>query len=207
MNKDVRKLVAALERIDGISITHGGSHLAVRRNGDLIVTMPVSPSDHRWRENTLRELRRAGITPGSKPEKLSRPPRTIAIQELRPQLRAIVDRRQGAEFARFMQQLAEIRGLRRYGSVDSASVAVGLVASGKTNKPREWAWRLLSEALVEWQRTRQTEAMHEMVEFAEQYVESYVEPRAQSVRVVVDVSKLIAALAEFGVTIEIEEGT
>lgn len=198
MNKDVRKLVRALERIDGIEITHGGSHLAVRRHGDLIVTLPTSPSDHRWRANTLRELRRAGITPGVRPEKLSRPPKTIAIVELRPQLRAIVERRQGAEFARFMQQLAEVRGLRCYGSVSAASVALGLFASGKTNKPREWAWRLLSEALIEWQRTRQ-QPLPSLPEIEE------TDERSDRVRVVIDVSRLVSALAEFGVSIEFKK--
>lgn len=197
MNKEVRQLVTALERIEEVEIRDAGSgHLVVMKAGQFVTTLPSTPSDSRWKANTLATLRRAGITPATRPEKLSRPPKTAKLETIRRELIHLRDKRQVAEFARFMQQLGEIRGLRIYSNINSAESSLGgVVREGASLSP--WAHRLVSDALVEWRRRQSPE---------EQPVESTPEPVQELVtgtRLVVNLSKLAAKLAEFGIEVEV----
>src|SRR5690349_18649652 len=68
MDKEVRKLVQSIQHIPGVEIEGtGNSHLIVKYNDRFVTTLPSTPSDSRWRDNTVATLRRHGITPGTKP--------------------------------------------------------------------------------------------------------------------------------------------
>lgn len=60
MHKDVRQLCKRLRKM-GLEVGEDRSHVAVRRQGRLLVTLPSTPSDCRWRQNAFADLRRAGV--------------------------------------------------------------------------------------------------------------------------------------------------
>lgn len=63
MDKDVRELIADRER-QGWRVEIGKGHAkAFSPDGKTIVTLPLTPSDHRWKQNALRYLRRGGYQP------------------------------------------------------------------------------------------------------------------------------------------------
>ena len=203
MNKDVRKLVAALQRIDGVEVITGGSHLKVHKAGQFVTTIPTTPSDVRWRSNTLADLRRHGITPASSEEKLSRPPRTIPVETLRGHLAGLRERRQMATFARFTQQLGEVRGLRVYANVASCESSIQAIANGTTAKPTAWAWKLLSASWEEWATwvSRAEAEAEEAVEEAEP--EAPVEVVVGGPTLVIDLKSIVQALARLGIRAEV----
>ena len=61
MNKDVRQLMRAARR-QGLRVAHRGAHVRVTNpaTGDF-VTVPKTPSDRRWRKNSIADLRRIGF--------------------------------------------------------------------------------------------------------------------------------------------------
>ena len=64
MNKEVRELVADLIRQGwDVKPTKSGHFRAYSPDGKTIVTLPGTPSDHRWRQNAIRDLRRGGYDP------------------------------------------------------------------------------------------------------------------------------------------------
>lgn len=198
MNKEVRQLVAQLDRIPDVAVqTAGSGHLVVTKGGAFVTTLPSTPSDVRWRDNALASLRRAGITPGVRQPKRSMPPK-IRQMDARAELRGLISQRQLAEFARFAQQLGEIRGLRTFKNVNSAESSLGSVAHG--GGMSAWGWVLLTAALVEWRR-RQPEP-----EVVEQIARSVDVPIAEQsgVKLVVDLDRLVAKLAEFGIDLEVK---
>lgn len=210
MNKEVRSLITSLQNIEGVEVAQsaGGGHFLVMKEGSFVATLPASPSDRRWRQNTLAQLRKVGITPGVRPQKKRRPPQTMRPMDARAELVPIREKRQVSQFARFMQQLAEIRGLRPFGSVESAEQSVRRVIDG--HGLRDWGWVLLSAALVEWRRRPDGFDSHEAVApVAEVTTPDVVEEEAAETEVapglhlVVDLSKLSARLAEFGIGLEV----
>ena len=60
MNKDVQSLIRRLRKIEGVEIL-GGQHPQVYLRGSYITTLPSTPSDTHWLQNTKATLRRLGI--------------------------------------------------------------------------------------------------------------------------------------------------
>src|SRR5262245_20307744 len=62
MNKDVEQLVRDLRQVPGITVKKGGGgHYKVRREGKVLCAISATPSDWRWRQNCLAQLRQNGI--------------------------------------------------------------------------------------------------------------------------------------------------
>jgi hypothetical protein len=59
-NPDVRAVLEAVER-QGATWERGKGHYIVRLNGQRVGTVPVSPSDHRWKKNMATQLKRKGL--------------------------------------------------------------------------------------------------------------------------------------------------
>jgi len=199
MNKEVRKLVTSLKQIPDVEVSQANSgHLLVTKGGAFVVTLSATPSDHRWYDNALAQLRRAGITPGVRPKSFKKPS-PIKVMDVRAELQPIRAKRQIAQFARFAQQLGEIRGMRTFKTVEAAETSIGGVAKHDDKGMSPWGWQLVMAALVEWRR-RQPEPEPEV---------HAVEPRPEPVeqpttKLVVDLGQLTAKLAEFGVKLEVQ---
>ncbi len=207
MDKDVRKLITALERIDDVEVGIGGSgHYLVTKSGVFVTSLSATPSDPRWKDNALATLRRAGITPGVTTQKQSRPHKLMSLDEMATKLVPIRKARKTAEFSRFMQQLAEVRGLRAFASVDSATMAVASIANRKITQPTDWVMKLVSAGLEEWSRwQKQAEKIALAVDMPPENIGP--EPVAlvsPGVRLVLDLSRLAGKLAEFGIELEVQ---
>lgn len=205
MNRDVRKLVSSLERIDGVEVTTGGSgHLIVSKDGHFVVSLSATPSDVRWKDNALAQLRRAGITPGVRPPKKKTGPPKVKQMDVRAELQPIKEARLLPEFARFTQQLGEIRGLRTFASVNSAENSIRNVANN-TMGLRSWGWELVMAALIEWRRRKPIEMLPQTAPRGGVEIEAPpVEPQEQTgVKLVIDLDRLAAKLAEFGIDVEV----
>lgn len=201
MDKEVRKLVSALERIDGVEVNTGGSgHLLVTKDGGFVVSLSSTPSDPRWKANALSILRKAGITPASRPEKLARPAKVLQSVDVVQRLKPIREARRTAEFARFTQQLGEVRGMRVFKTVDSAATTIANVANGKSAS--DWAMVLISAGLLEWQRWAKQPEPEQAVEVASPVV-TWEQP-VSGPKLVVDLGRLVDKLAEFGITLEVQ---
>lgn len=61
MHKDVRELLKDLQHLGLWWERAGGNHVKVWGEGLGPVIIPTTPSDHRWLQNTLRNLRAAGM--------------------------------------------------------------------------------------------------------------------------------------------------
>lgn len=152
MDKEVRKLIQSLTVIDGITVELNGSHAKVYKDGKLAVVIPKTPSDHRWRENCLSDLRKNGITPGTKIDKALRYSEGITMDEARVKLLAIKAEKKGtqAEFVRFLQdEVTPMLGLDGYKTFVSAEVSVAGFATGKQGLS-EQKFVLVCEALRLW---------------------------------------------------------
>ena len=63
VNKDVQAFCRRLERAGLIVERSGGGHYRVSTpDGGTVAFVPFSPSSNRWRQNTIAQLRRRGIT-------------------------------------------------------------------------------------------------------------------------------------------------
>lgn len=69
MNKDVKKFVQSLTIIDGVEARNSSGHIKIFKDDKLVVTLPSTPGDRRWRDNAIRDLRAVGITPSTKLDK------------------------------------------------------------------------------------------------------------------------------------------
>jgi hypothetical protein len=199
MDKEVRKLITALERIEDVEVRMDGGHPIVTKSGQFITTLPTTPSDHRWYANTLAVLRRAGITPTTRKEKLDRPPKTLSLEDMQARLKPIREARRMAEFARFTQQLAEVRGLRSFKSLDSAAETISQISRGLAKRPQKWTLIVMSESLLEWAKWQG--AMPEAIEPYEAL--DPVPPVETGPCLVIDLARLASKLAEFGIELEV----
>jgi hypothetical protein len=201
VRKDVRNFVARLNAVPGVEVSQGKTHLRVLKDGRLVTTLPVTPSDHRWQQNALTVLRRNGITPRAEAKQPTqiKPPRSV--ESMREALRQHWSNpRRGAkmDLARYIQQYAEANSLKAFASVDSANVGLGQFASGKTKKPAEWFIFLLEQALPHfppWQ--GQDSAIEE--EPVPQKVEG------AKVTITIDLETIIELAAKIGVRLEIHD--
>jgi hypothetical protein len=150
LNKEVKKLVRTIEYIPGVEIRNGGkSHLHVYKEGKFVTTIASTPSDRRWRENTMASLRQAGITPATKPGGPAKLPEDILpVTKLRERVNAMPVR---ARFARFIhEEMPKLQPqLRTYKTFDSASASLDTFAHGKSGLS-SWTHLLLDQAIREW---------------------------------------------------------
>lgn len=63
MRKDVAAFARILSR-SGLRVERGAHYKVFNNDGRLVTVLAMSPSDHRWRKNAIRDLRRAGIELG-----------------------------------------------------------------------------------------------------------------------------------------------
>lgn len=86
LKPEVKELVEAI-RENGADVEAGGKHLIVVRDGERVlhegrpITLPSSPSDHRWRKNAVTTLVRAGVLKDD-PKKAGQTPRTNGSQKV-----------------------------------------------------------------------------------------------------------------------------
>ena len=199
MNKEVRRFVARLNDIPGVEVTQGKTHLRVMKDGKMVGTLPKTPSDRRWQDNALSDLRRAGITPraeGAGPPKI-KPARDP--EALRASLASLWDtavRGEKSQIARFIQQYAEANGLKAYPTIDSCLVSLSSFATGKTRRPHEWVLFLLEQSLPHYHRVaRQVDLL--------ETAEATAPTNPSTIAVTVDLDTLVMALATIGITLEV----
>lgn len=159
MDKEVRKLIQSLTVIDGVTVELNGSHAKVYKDGKLAVVLAKTPSDHRWRENALRDLRKNGITPGAKIDKALRYSEGLTAGEVREKLTAMKQERgEMARFARFLQdEVTPMLGLPGYKTFASAEVSISSFRAGK-NELSDDKFVLVCEALRLWPAAQGREA-------------------------------------------------
>jgi hypothetical protein len=76
--KDAKQLIRTIEHQPGVDVRQNGAgHYSVYKDDKFVTSISVSPSDHRWRDHAVADLRRAGITPSVKPQRAHVEPRKI----------------------------------------------------------------------------------------------------------------------------------
>lgn len=60
MNKEVQQLIRKLRRIPGVTVGNG-THPKVSYQGQMVTTLPRTPSDHRSLANAVAKIKRAGV--------------------------------------------------------------------------------------------------------------------------------------------------
>jgi hypothetical protein len=200
VNKDVRNFVARLNAVPGVEVVKGKTHLRVLKDGRLVTTLPVTPSDHRWQHNALTVLRRNGITPRAQVRQPTQIKPARSVESMREALRQHWSNpRRGAktELARYIQQYAEANGLKAFKTVESASVGLGQFATGKTKKPAEWLLFLLEQALPHFP----------LWSGQDSAVEEEIPPTVvdRVVTVSIDLDRLIELAATIGIRLEISD--
>lgn len=206
MNKEVRKLVTALEKIDGVEVVQGTKHLKVLKGGAPVSQLPVSPSDYRWHANALAELRRAGITPATTQRKRKKRRTNAApIARLRAQVSEIVNRGELPKFVRFMLQMAEMNGWTTYSSVSSAENSLRVFVKGTTAAPKFELQQALAWAAEAWAKQNETEEIDPVrVRHLAGDPTPLTHPAVDSNLVVrVDLDRLNEALGQLGVSVEL----
>lgn len=205
MNKDVRKLVQSISAIDGVEVRDGGKHLLVYRDDKRVTVLPKTPSDVRWRDNAVADLKRLGITPGVKLNGTAAPviAPLMPLDELRARVAALPSL---TGFARFMEDDALASNLRFYKNEKSAASALGIFRDG--GGLTSWGHELLDHSIRSWDRVAGQVARFERsvlpeVVVPEPLVLSDPGSEADGIVVRVDVEKLSAALAAFGITLEV----
>jgi hypothetical protein len=101
--KDAKQLIRTIEHQPGVEIrTNGAGHYSVYKDEHFVTSISVSPSDHRWRDHAMADLRKAGITPSVKPQRAHVEPKKIMSRpDIIKRIRAGLPESPGA-FARWM---------------------------------------------------------------------------------------------------------
>lgn len=153
MDKEVRKLVQSIQDIPGVEISGNGgkNHLIFKYRDKFVTTLPSTPSDSRWRDNTVATLRRHCITPGTKPRGNGPQVRELMpLEEVRRRLVAMLAERGATSgFARYLvEEVAPNANLRSYASVESASASLKQIREG--GEAADWTHALIDQGL-RWQ--------------------------------------------------------
>jgi len=170
------------------------------KDGKMVGTIPKTPSDRRWQDNALSDLRRAGVTPradvkGPPNIKPARDPE--ALRESLKQLWSTAVRGEKSQIARFIQQYAEANGLKAYPTIDACLVSLSGFATGKVKRPHEWVLFLLEQSLPHYHRVSR------QVDLAEGGTEAA--PRTPTVITIrIELDLLVAALEQLGVAVDFE---
>jgi hypothetical protein len=76
--KDAKQLIRTIEHQPGVEVRQNGAgHYSVYKDDKFVTSISVSPSDHRWRDHAIADLRRAGITPSVKPQRAHIEPKQL----------------------------------------------------------------------------------------------------------------------------------
>jgi hypothetical protein len=151
MNKEVKQLVRSIEHIEGIELRNGGSHFLLYKEGKFVTVIPGTPSDRRWRENTMATLRKAGITPAVHPKGPSKRPKDmLGVTDLRKRVTELPNR---AAFARFLvDDMMKLQPeLRTYKSFESAQASLHEFVHNANGGLSGWTHMLLDQAMREWE--------------------------------------------------------
>jgi uncharacterized protein YdcH (DUF465 family) len=150
VNKDVKQLIRSIEHIEGVELRQTNSgHLAVYFRNKFITIIGTTPSDHRWRENTMTALRRAGITPANRPQGPTKEMQELlSIDTLKERVKALPNR---AAFARFLvDEMPKLQPeLRTYKNIASAESSLHEMKK-ESYGLRGWTHLLLDAAMREW---------------------------------------------------------
>ncbi len=211
MDKEVRKLVQSIQHIPGVDISgNGGSnHLIVKYNDKFVTTLPSTPSDSRWRDNTVATLRRHGITPGTKPRgKEPKVRELMPLEEIRLRLNKIRETPGAtAAFARYLvEEVAPNANLHNYASARSAEASLKQIRNG--GSPAPWTHALIDQGLrwkdklrlVEEPVSLQEQKVAEQLDILDEMalMSNALNPK---VRVEVDLAVLNEFLGRFGIAV------
>lgn len=158
MDKDVRKFVQSISGIDGVEVRQGTKHLRVWKDGQAITTIPLTPSDHRWKANATAELRRAGVTPAARVNgKTAAEYRDlIPMTEIKLRLAAMPNKTRFGEF--LFRDVASTTGLRGFKSEKSAVVTVQRLSNRGRSEVQAWTHELLDAGLRMWDKIESQKA-------------------------------------------------
>lgn len=217
MHKDVRQLVARITDHEDVEVVQGRKHLSVLFKGGLVTTLPTTPSDHRWRENAISELRKAGITLAvrQRSNAVARYREMIPLTEIADRVATIKPR---AAFARFVvEDLPTIHPGLRSSTVASVEQTVAKIVHarerGEEPNVREWMHQLLDLGLRAWDRVESQKAKTpERTELEDQGLEPFglgsvaqlVVADRTTITVTLDVTNLLTALARLGIVIDVK---
>lgn len=211
MNKDVKKFVQSLTIIEGVTASeNGGGHIKIFRDGKLVVTLAKTPSDHRWRDNAIRNLRAVGITPSvtklDKQVRVRPAPTADDHEAVRRGLQAMRETRgERARFAVFVQgEAAEVLGRQVFLNVKSAESSLSSFATGQSARLRDDTCVFVQEALRLWNDRKRSEARHlTIVEEVEAIPEIGPAPGRPVVVIEVNVQTVNRLLEQFGFTLAV----
>jgi hypothetical protein len=127
---------------------NGSGHYAVYKDDRFVTRFASTPSDHRWRENTMADLRRVGITPSNRPQKPAAEPKSLmSLDEITGRIKSYGIPR--AQFARFItDDLATLQPrLRNFGSLASAEQTLYRLAKNPGSNVEAWVHEILDAAV------------------------------------------------------------
>lgn len=216
MNKDVRKLIQSLTVIDGVTVEVNGSHAKVYKDGKMVSVLPKTPSDHRWRDNALRDLRANGITPSAKIDKAFRYSEGLSQEEVREALLAMkAQKGTRAAFGRFLvDEVQPMLGLDGYKNFRSAEASLHIFAEQGGGLSEE-KYVVVAEALRLWP-AKQRFSTDKVIETEPEIVEPVVaepmpvvapEPSGTMVTLELDVDRLNELLAHLGIRLAMNPGS
>lgn len=229
MDKEVRKFMQSLGNIPGVRFEEGTKHVKVLLDDRLVTTLPRTPSDHRWKANSLSVLRKAGITPSTKANAQVTVTPAMTMEDLRARLNELRSANALTAFVRFaLREVAPMLGMEPpYLSERSATSSLYQFADGSTKTVKDEAFLLLTESLRMWNGRQRSVARAEkhtapplaspqaatepesdsLAQIAQQVAKNLNGKHAPSgVEILLDLEALNAVLGRIGVRITIEGG-
>lgn len=155
MHKDVKEVLRGIEHVKGVELrATSKGHIAVYFNEKLVSTISRTPSDSRWRQNVLSDLRRVGIFPNTTKAKNGEKEPMITpmpIEDIRKAIDKMAEHRGArAMFARFLVYDMPVLqpGIKTHASVAAAEQTIGQLMKNHGLSPEMHL--LYSEALNVW---------------------------------------------------------
>lgn len=146
--KEVRDLVRRIEHQPDVTVeSNGAGHFTVRKGGNFVTSLAKSPSDPRWRENAMADLRRAGITPANTPKV----PTQIDLAPPSELLARIKRIENGSEFARWAA--TDLQAVYPHDKTERAiEVTISEFRNGRKQKLMPQYHELFDAAFKTWDR-------------------------------------------------------
>lgn len=155
MHKEVKEVLRGIEHVKGVELrATSKGHIAVYFNEKLVSTISRTPSDSRWRQNVLSDLRRVGIFPNTTKSKNGEKEPMITpmpIEDIRKAIDKMAEHRGArAMFARFLVYDMPVLqpGIKTHASVAAAEQTIGQLMKNHGLSPEMHL--LYSEALNVW---------------------------------------------------------